>query len=71
MKEWDRSGLPSETLKSRVMKEMGIGGSCRRDHFKQINALVHRLNVPLQVFFGEPTPTLETRSESIAEGLHN
>jgi hypothetical protein len=38
----DRSGLPSETLKLRIIEGRGIGGRCQGGLFRDIYALAHR-----------------------------
>jgi len=65
----DRDGLPSETLKSGSLERGESAGGAERAVLKGICALVHRSNVPLQVFSGETTPILGIESPIVTEGL--
>ena len=65
----DRGGPPSETLKSGSLERGESAGGAERAVLKGICALVHRSNVPLQVFSGETTPILGIESPIVTEGL--
>ena len=65
----DRDGLPSETLKSGSLERGESAGGVERAVLKGICALVHRSNVPLQVFSGETTLILGIESPIVTEGL--
>jgi len=65
----DRDSFPYETLKSGSLKRGKPAGGAEKGRFKDIDALAHRSNVPLQVFSGETTPILGIESLIVIEGL--
>jgi hypothetical protein len=67
----DRDSLPCETLKSGSLKRGESAGVAEKGRFKDIDALAHRSNVPLQVFSGETTPILGIESSIGTEGLQD
>jgi len=65
----DRDSLPYETLKGGSLKRGESVGGAEKGRFKDIDALAHRSNVPLQVFSGETTPILGIESPIVTEGV--